>query len=70
MLNDALMWNYWSVWKPAVRIVWDSDAEDDVVLVEPEDAISERGAFATVLRKARAGAAPGWWTITDRAGHG
>jgi hypothetical protein len=69
MLNHLVMWNYWSVWKPPVRVVWEPKLDDVMPLVEPEDVISEQEAYGRVMSKVRAGAAPTWWAETQGLGY-
>jgi hypothetical protein len=67
MLDDTLLWSYWNVWKPSVRTAWESEL--DGPLVDSETVSSAQAAFAKVMSKARAGATPQWWAVTDRVGH-
>lgn len=69
MLQHVVLWNYASVWKPlaeAGRDEW--MAQRDLVL--DADACPEADAYASLMRKVRCGAAPGWWAMTQRIGHG
>lgn len=70
MLQHVVLWNYASVWKPVAQAVWEDEGEQSRRVVEPDAAFFERLAFASLMRKARAGAAPAWWAITDCSGHG
>lgn len=69
MDNHVVIWSYWSIWKPPVRIVWERELDARTRLVEPEDAIAARGALGKVMTKVRAGAAPKRWADSNGLGY-
>ncbi len=69
MDNHVVIWSYWSVWKPPVRVVWERDLDTLIAPVEPEDVIAARGALGKVMSKVRAGAAPKQWAESNGLGY-
>lgn len=70
MLQHAVLWNYASVWKPGLQAADAAHGWRSAVTVDDDPAQPERIAFASLMRKVHAGAAPAWWAMADRAGHG
>lgn len=70
MVQHVVLWNYASVWKPFAQASGDGQAGNDRLLAGPDPDVPEGIAFASLMRKVRAGAAPAWWAVTDRVGHG
>ena len=70
MLQHAVLWNYASVWRPVAQAVGDGQGARSAPTVDQDPAQPERIAFASLMRKVHSGAAPAWWSVADRAGHG
>lgn len=69
MLQHVVLWSYASVWKPLAEAGRNGrTAERDAAL--DADDCPEAEAFATLMRKVHCGAAPQWWTMSERIGHG
>lgn len=70
MVQHVVLWSYASVWKPAAEAFEGGTTDRSRIMVDPDPALPERIAFASLMRRVRSGAAPAWWATTDRLGHG
>lgn len=70
MVQHVVLWNYASVWKPIAEAAGEAGSAARPPLLDPDPAMPEIVAYASLMRKVRSGAAPGWWATTGRIGHG
>lgn len=70
MMQHVVLWNYASVWKPLAHAEDQGRQGNGCAGPDLDPDLPEQVAFASLMRKLRAGAAPAWWAVADRVGHG